>query len=132
MERKSTGFVQSPSVWSPVPVKPRRFFQPLSLVMVFGLLGSLISGWKTPFRYRVWLLLPLISFLVLWAIAPTVFWPMINALNGAATGKIARTDAELILLARRWIIWDWYRVVGIAVGFLSSIRGISMPYPGHD
>ena len=114
------------------PLNPGDFFQPLSLVMVFGIVGALVSGWMTPFRYRVWLLLPVISFIVLWAFTPTVFWPMINELYGAATGKIVRTDAELILLARRWIIWDWCRVVGIAVGFLSSIRAISMPYPCQD
>ena len=97
--------------------------------MVVGILGALISGWKTRFEYRVWLWLPVIAFLVLWIFTPTVFWPMIRELYGAASGKIVRSDAELILLARRWIILDWMRVVGIAVGFISSIRAISMPYP---
>ena len=114
------------------PLNPGDFFQPLSLVMVFGIVGALISGWKTAFWYRVWLLLPVVSFLVIWAFTPTVFWPMINELYGAATGKIVRTDAELLLLARRWIIWDWCRVVAIAVGFFSSIRAIGMPYPRQD
>jgi hypothetical protein len=54
---------------------------------------------------------------------------MIHELYGTATGRITRSDAEAVLLARRWIIWDWARVVMIAVGFLSSIRAISMPYP---
>jgi len=54
---------------------------------------------------------------------------MIRELYGTATGKIIRSDTETILLARRWIIWDWARVVMIAVGYVSSIRAISMPYP---
>jgi hypothetical protein len=111
------------------PLNPGDFFQPLSALMVVGVLGALISGWKTRFEYRVWLWLPVIGFLVIWILTPTVFWPMIRELYGTATGRIMRNDAEAILLARRWIIWDWARVVMIAVGFVSSIRAISMPYP---
>jgi hypothetical protein len=73
--------------------------------------------------------LPVIAFLVIWIFTPTVFWPMIRELYGTATGKIIRSDTEMILLARRWIIWDWARVVMIAVGYVSSIQAISMPYP---
>jgi hypothetical protein len=111
------------------PLNPGDFFQPLSALMVVWVLGALISGWKTRFEYRVWLWLPVIGFLVIWILTPTVFWPMIRELYGTATGRIMRNDAEAILLARPWIIWDWARVVMIAVGFVSSIRAISMPYP---
>jgi hypothetical protein len=111
------------------PLDPGDFFQPLSALMVVGVLGALISGWKTRFEYRVWLWLPVIGFLVIWILTPTVFWPMIRELYGTATGRIIRSDAEAILLARRWIIWDWARVVMIAVGYVSSVRAISMPYP---
>jgi len=52
---------------------------------------------------------------------------MIHELYGAATGKMVRSDAELIALARRWIICDWFRVGLIAVGFLASVRAISLP-----
>jgi hypothetical protein len=54
---------------------------------------------------------------------------MIRELYGVASGKLIGSDAELIHLVRRWIIGDWMRVAGIAVGFVSSIRAISMPYP---
>ena len=114
------------------PRNPGDFFQPLSLVMVAGILGALISGWKTRFGYRVWLWLPVITFLIIWMFTPTVFWPMINELYGAASGKLIRSDVELIHLVRRWIIWDWWRVVMIAVGFFSSIRAISVPYPRQN
>jgi len=109
------------------PMNPGDFFQPLSGAMVLGILGALISGWKAPLRLRLWLWLPVIMFLIIWAVTPTVFWPMIHELYGAATGKMVRSDAELIALARRWIICDWFRVGLIAVGFLASVRAISLP-----
>ena len=109
------------------PMNPGDFFQPLSAVMVLGILGALISGWKAPAQLRWWLWIPVIMFLIIWAITPTVFWPMIHQLYGTAIGKIAASDAESIQLARRWIICDWLRVGLIAVGFISSVRAISTP-----
>jgi hypothetical protein len=62
------------------PMNPGTFFQPLSALMVVGILGALISGRKTRPGFRIWLWLPVISFLILWAFTPTVFWPMIHEL----------------------------------------------------
>ena len=94
--------------------------------MVLGMLGALISGWKTAGRLRVWLWVPATMFLIIWAITPTVFWPMIHQLYGTATGKIVASDAESIRLAQRWIICDWFRVGLIAIGFVSSVKAISI------
>jgi hypothetical protein len=113
------------------PLNPGDFFQPLSALMVVGILGALISGWKTRLKYRIWLWVPVITFLIIWIFTPTVFWPMIHELYGAGSGKIARSDAELILLVRRWMIWDWLRVALIATGFVSSVRAISIPFPAQ-
>jgi len=114
------------------PINPGDFFQPLSALMVVGILGALISGWKTRLEYRIWLWVPVISFLIIWILTPTVFWPMIHELYGAGSGKIARSDAELIALVRRWMIWDWLRVALIATGFLSSVRALSISFPSSD
>jgi len=114
------------------PMNPGDFFQPLSALMVVGILGALISGWKTPLEYRIWLWVPVIAFLIIWIFTPTVFWPMIRELYGVGSGKIVRSDAELISLVRRWMIWDWLRVGVIAVGFASSVRAISIPFPRND
>ena len=111
------------------PLNPGDFFQPLSALMVVGILGALISGWKTPLQYRVWLGVPVITFVIIWIFTPTVFWPMIRELYGAGSGKIVRSDAELRLLVRRWMIWDWLRVAVIATGFVSLVRAISVPFP---
>lgn len=109
------------------PMNPGDFFQPLSLPMLVGILGALISGWKTPFEYRVWLWLPVIMFLILWLLTPTVFWPMNHELYLAASGSSGRSEAEVIQMARRWVTLDWLRVAMIAVGFISSVRAISLP-----
>jgi hypothetical protein len=114
------------------PLNPGDFFQPLSALMVVGVLGTLISGWKTPLEYRIWLWVPVIAFLFIWIFTPTVFWPMIRELYGAGSGRIVRSEAESILLVRRWMIWDWFRVVLIAAGFVSSVRATSIPYPRND
>ena len=114
------------------PLNPGDFFQPLSALMVVGILGALIGGWKTPLEYRVLLWVPVITFVIIWIFTPTVFWPMIRELYGASSGKIVRSDAELILLVRRWMIWDWLRVAVIATGFFSLVRAISIPFPRSD
>lgn len=114
------------------PMNPGHFFQPVHVLMVVPIFGALISGWKTPLNYRIWLLVPVIALIIVSIFTPTVFWPMIRELYGAGSGKIVRSDAELILLVRRWMIWDWSRVAVIAMAFLSSVRAISIPFPRSD
>jgi hypothetical protein len=114
------------------PMNPGDFFQPLSALMVMGILGALISGWKTRLEYRIWLWAPVIAFLILWIVTPIVFWPMIRELYGAGIGRIVKSDTELILLVRRWMIGDWLRVALIVTGFVSLVRAISIPFPHSD
>src|SRR5207248_5741047 len=44
------------------PIDPGHFFQPLSAVMAIGILGALISGWRTPGQLRFWMWLGFIMF----------------------------------------------------------------------
>jgi hypothetical protein len=111
------------------PMNPGDFFQPLSVVLLVGVLGALISGWKTPFEYRVWLWLSAGMFIIIWIFTPTVFWPMIRELYGAGRGSIVISDADVVRLVRRWVFCDWLRVLAIAVAFVSSVRAISVPFP---
>src|SRR5262249_41026113 len=90
-------------------------------------LGALISGWRASLQIRFCLWIGLVMFLIIWAITPTVFWPMIRELWGSAKGRISHTDAELVQLAHRWIVWDWFRISLIAIGFAASIPAISLP-----
>ena len=70
----------------------------------------------------------MIMFLIIWALTPTVFWPMIRrALRQFHREDQSHKDAELIRLAHRWIVWDWFRVSLIAIGFLASVHAISLP-----
>jgi len=54
---------------------------------------------------------------------------MIRELYGLGRGRIVESDAQVIRLVRRWIIFDWLRVAAIAVAFLSSVRAMSVPFP---
>ncbi|HEY0758536.1 MAG TPA: DUF1772 domain-containing protein [Acidisarcina sp.] len=113
------------------PIDPGNFFQPLSAVMVVAVLGALISGSKTSRNYRVWLWAPVIAFAIIWVFTPTVFWPMIDRLWEISRGRSVVTKAAAIALVRRWFVFDTMRIVAIALGFLASIRAISVPYPGE-
>ncbi|MFL6514035.1 MAG: anthrone oxygenase family protein [Chthoniobacterales bacterium] len=106
------------------PMNPGDFCQPLSIVMAVSVVAALVCGWKAARQIRLWLWLPVLMFLIIWAITPTVFWPMIRELYRSSIGKTSHTDAELVQLVRRWMIWDWFRASLIAVGFLASVRAI--------
>jgi len=74
------------------PMNPGDFFQPLSLLILVGVVGALISGWKTPFAYRVWLWLPAAMFLFIWVFTIPVMWPMNHELYLAAQGLSGRSE----------------------------------------
>ena len=107
------------------PVDPGAFFQPLSALILVGMLGALVSGWKS--SLRPWLLIPVASFAVIWVLTPTVFWPMINELWSVHKGRLLLTDPEQVALVRRWFLWDSFRIGFIAVCFLSSLRALTGP-----
>jgi hypothetical protein len=107
-------------------MNPGDFFQPLSIVMAVSVVAALICGWKASPELRVWLWLPVIMFVIIWAITPTVFWPMIRELYRSSVGKISHTEAELVQLVHRWMVWDWFRASLIGIGFLASVRAISL------
>src|SRR5215211_730440 len=107
------------------PVDPGDFFIPLSALIAVGSIGALISGWRS--SLRPWLLVSVVSFLIIWATTPTVFWPMIHQLYGTAIGRVTATDAESVRLAQRWLVWDTFRVLLIAVGFVAIVRAMSFP-----
>lgn len=108
------------------PIDPGLFFQPLSALIVVGIAGALISGWKCSLRF--WLLLPVVSFAIIWILTPTIFWPMIDQLWSVHKARISLTDLEQVALVRRWFIWDSFRIVLIGIGFLSSLRALSGPF----
>jgi hypothetical protein len=110
------------------PLNPGGFFQPLSMVMALSIVGALATGWSQSRQMRFWLWLGTVSFVAIWAITPTVFWPMINQQYDIATGKIIASTAEAVALTARWIAWDWFRVGLIATGFIASVRALSLSH----
>ena len=104
------------------PINPGLFFQPLSALILVGALGALISGWKTPARRL--LFVAVASFAIIWALTPTIFWPMIDDLLAIHRGRISRTDLEVVALVHRWFVWDSFRTALIAVGFVASVRAL--------
>jgi anthrone oxygenase-like protein len=113
------------------PVDPGKFFLPTSLATLVAAFGALISGWKTPFAYRVWLWLSAALILAVWVFTVLVFWPSNAALFAAASGAAidAKSREELIRLAHQWVAYDWWRVAMMAAGFISAVRAISIPVP---
>lgn len=109
------------------PVDPGAFFQPLSALILIASLGALASGWRIAPAGRLWLLLPVVAFIIIWIATPTLFWPVITELYRLANGRVVKSDAEVAALVRRWVVYDWLRIALIAVGFLSSIRAFRIP-----
>ena len=116
------------------PVDPGKFFLPTSLSTLVAAFGALISGWKTPFGYRIWLWLSAVLILAAWVFTVVAFWRSNAALFAAASGAAsgAKGEAEVIRLARQWVTYDWWRVAMMAAGFVSSVRAISIPFPRSD
>jgi Domain of unknown function (DUF1772) len=73
----------------------------------------------------LWLWVGTIAFAFIWAITPTVFWPMINQQYAIATGSEVASRAEAIALTARWVRWDCFRFVLIAIGFIASVQALS-------
>jgi hypothetical protein len=104
------------------PIDPGNFFQPLSALIAISAVGALIAGWRTAARSALaW---ALGSFAVIWALTPTIFWPMITDLWEIHRGRLAATDLASVALVHRWFVWDSLRIGLIAIGFVGSLRAL--------
>lgn len=81
------------------PFNPGDFFQPVSVLLVVGAVGALVSGWNTVRTYKAWLWASLFILLIIWMVTPTIFWPMIRELYGASTGSKPLTEVAAKSLA---------------------------------
>jgi uncharacterized membrane protein len=111
------------------PVTTGEFFLPVSLTTLVGAIAALVTGWKTPTRYRIWLWLSAVLILAIWMQTIVVMLPMNAALYAAAPGSTGTpTDnPDVVQLVHRWVVYDWIRVAMLAVGFVSAVRAISLP-----
>jgi hypothetical protein len=113
------------------PVDTGVFFIPLSALMLVASFGALISGWRTPWRYRWLLCLPSAGILLLLILTVVEFWPMNAALyyHGIGSPKDTITDAQSVAMTQRWVALDWIRVGGAAAAFVAPLRALTMPWP---
>ncbi|MDP9089241.1 MAG: DUF1772 domain-containing protein [Pseudomonadota bacterium] len=113
------------------PVDTGDFFIPISAALLLATLGALISGWRTPVRYRVWLAVSLIMIFGVLILTVTGFWPRNGALWRVANGSpnALHDRAAIIRMVHEWVVLDWVRIASGTVGFLASIRAISVPFP---
>lgn len=116
---------------SDYPVDTGEFFIPSSGVLLFATFGALASGWRTPLQFRAWLAASALAIFATLVVTVVVFWPLNFELWNYATGSPKATEsvAQIIDKARTWVTMDWLRVAAAAIGFIASIRAISLPYP---
>jgi hypothetical protein len=113
------------------PVDTGVFFIPFSAALLVAGFGALTAGWRTPWRYRWLLCLPSIGILSLLILTVVAFWPMNAALyyHGVHSPKDTITDAQSILLAKRWVMLDWLRVAGATAAFVAPLKALTTPWP---
>jgi Domain of unknown function (DUF1772) len=113
------------------PVDTGDFFFPSSVALLMCSFGVMITGWKTPLRFRVLLAVPAVMLLVTLIFTVLWFWPANRALWHVATGApdAIRDRAAVIRLVRQWVTYDWLRIAVGAVGLMCSVRAISVPFP---
>jgi hypothetical protein len=115
------------------PVDTGDFFIPISAALLVASFGALISSWRTPPNYRVWLILPTVMILGSLIFTVVAFWPRNAALWAVAKGSptAIRDSTAVIRMVREWVMYDWLRVAMGVVGFVSAIRAISVPFPAQ-
>jgi hypothetical protein len=113
------------------PVDTGDFFIPSSAALLLATLGALIAGWRTPAYYRLILALSAAMIFGVLILTVTEFWPRNAALWRVARGapNALHDHDEIFKMVHDWVVLDWVRVALGGVGFLASIRAISVPFP---
>lgn len=113
------------------PVDTGEYFFPSSVALLVCSFGGLIAGCNTPSRFRALLAVPPVMLLVTLVFTVVWFWPANAALWAVARGapNALGDPVEVAGLVRRWVTYDWLRVAVGLVGFVCSIRAISIPFP---
>jgi hypothetical protein len=115
------------------PVDTGEYFFPSSVALLVCSFGALVTGWRTPNRYRVWLALPPLMMLATLAFTILWFWPRNAALWAVAQGTPTAIQDPLAVreMVRQWVAYDWLRVAMGFVGLVSAVKAISVPFPAR-
>jgi hypothetical protein len=113
------------------PVDTGDYFFPSSVALLLCSCGLFISGWRTPPRYRLRLLLPPLMLLVILVFTVRWFWPANAALWHVAQGspEPLRDARAIQAMVRQWVAFDRLRIIARLIAFLVCIRAISVPFP---
>jgi len=113
------------------PVDTGDFFIPSSAALLLATWGAVISGWRTPNYFRLLLLCSAVMIFAVLVITVTAFWPRNAALWAVAQGSPgAMTDSGAIRqMVREWVTFDWLRILMGTIGYVCSIRALSIPIP---
>ncbi|TBV74209.1 DUF1772 domain-containing protein [Pseudoxanthomonas winnipegensis] len=116
------------------PVNTGDFFIPPSALLLVATWIAVFAGWRTPMRYRRWLLASALTILVVLVFTVASFWPMNAALWAVAKGApgALQDQAGIEALVHAWLRNDWLRVIAATAGFLSNLRAISLPFPDEQ
>lgn len=116
------------------PVNTGDFFIPPSALLLVATWIAVFAGWRTPMRYRRWLLASALTILIVLAFTVASFWPMNAALWAVAKGApgALQDQASIEALVHAWLRNDWLRVIAATAGFLSTLRAISLPFPAEQ
>jgi len=113
------------------PVDTGDYFFPSSVALLVCSVGGLIAGWSTPSRFRTLLAVPAVMLLVTLVFTVLWFWPANAALWAVAQDAphAIQDPTEVARQVTQWVMFDWLRVAVGMVGFVCSIRAISVPFP---
>lgn len=113
------------------PVDTGEYFFPSSVALLICSFGALVSGWRTPPSYRIWLALPPLMLALTLTFTISWFWPANAALWAVARNapNAMQNRAEITALVHQWIVYDWVRIAMGLVGLVCAVRAISVPSP---
>lgn len=100
---------------------PGDFFIPISILLLIGYFGVLVSGWRSADKFRTALVIPVVMIVIMAAITPTVFWPMIRELYAAGIGRVDADAAHLASVVRKWFVLDILLTSLIVVGLACHV-----------
>ncbi|ESQ81783.1 hypothetical protein AEAC466_20385 [Asticcacaulis sp. AC466] len=114
------------------PIDTGSFFIPVSALLLISNFGAAISGWRTPWSYRAYLVVPALGIFAALVFTVVVFWPMNASLWYFAHHRERVPNlsvADVVALGRQWVWLDWGRIAVVAVFLLASLRAFGLPFP---
>ena len=114
------------------PVDTGSFFIPVSALRLISNFGAAIAGWRKPWAYRIYLVVPAVGIFAALLLTVIAFWPMNEALWNFAHHRERVPDLSVtgvIALGRQWVALDGCRIAIAALALLASLKAFALPYP---